>query len=190
MAMIPPRSGSGGGTFKPCPTGLQQLVCCDVIDLGMVTSSYNGEAKTMHKVSLRWQSAKLMSDGKPYLVQKRYTYSLHPKATLRKDLDGWRGKALTDAACETFDLEKLLGVNAYANITHTVRGGDTYANVAALMPYPNEQPKLFVTGYVRVVARTKDDPPPPPPCEDSEWGAENGAASGPVEAPSEDDIPF
>ena len=97
MAMIPPRSGSGGGTFKPCPTGLQQLVCCDVIDLGMVTSSYNGEAKTMHKVSLRWQSAKLMSDGKPYLVQKRYTYSLHPKATLRKDLDGWRGKALTDA---------------------------------------------------------------------------------------------
>ena len=32
-----------------------------------------------------------MSDGRPFTISKRYTWSTHEKATLRKDLEAWRG---------------------------------------------------------------------------------------------------
>ena len=189
MTMVPP-TGGGGGDFKPCPAGLQRIVCCDVVDLGLVANMYDGEQKMQHKVSVRWQSERKF-DGKPYLIQKRYTYSLHEKANLRKDINGWRGRALTDEQCKTFDLEKLITQNAYANIIHVTRKGKVYGDVAALMPPPPDhcddhkarqdacpaclsQPKkLIITEYVRVVERPKT----PPPSDDAEWPSDDHAPS-------------
>ena len=157
MPMIPPTSGgssSHDGPYIPCPAGLQQLVCCDVIDLGIVTSTYPGEKdKQVHKVQLRWQSANRMKTGKPYLIQKRYTFSLHEKATLRKDINAWRGKALTDDEAKVFDLEKLIGKNCFANVVHTRRKSKTYADVVAVMPCPRGTAPLVIDGYVRQTAK-------------------------------------
>jgi hypothetical protein len=208
MPMIPP---SRAGDFKPCPAGLQQLVCVDICDLGMMTSSYNGDPKTQHKIAIKWQSIKRMADDKPYLVQKRYTYSLHKKSTLRADLQSWRGRAMTDAECDVFDLEKLIGVNAYGNILHVTRDDATYANIAALMPLPREIPRLVARDYVRIIDREENPAPkqvarpvvvpvvPPPPVD--EWGVEpdntpmpSENADFPADSPAlrgpDDDIPF
>lgn len=145
--------------FEPCPPGPQQAVCVDVVDLGMVQSTFtdeDGNLKSQHKIEIVWQSVETMKDGKPYLVKKRYTLSLHEKATLRHDLEAWRGKPFTDLELDAFDVEKLLGANCNINVAHKQgsRGG-TFANVVSVMPLMKTQQKIQATAdYVRVCDRT------------------------------------
>ncbi len=66
-------------------------------------------------------------------IYKRYTLSLHENASLRKDLENWRGKKFTEEELQGFDLEKLLGVNALITVVHSQGAdGKTYSNIAAV----------------------------------------------------------
>ena len=134
-----------GSSFVPCPAGLHQAVACDVIDLGMVDGAFG----LKHKVALVWQVNEPMDDGRPFLVQRRYTLSLDEKASLRKDLESWRGKPFTATEVKGFDLEVLLGVNCQLNIQHTEKNGSTYANVTAVVPLSKGMPKMAVASYIR-----------------------------------------
>jgi hypothetical protein len=40
----------------------------------------------------------------PYVVSKTYTLSMHEKATLRRDLESWRGQGFTEKEAEAFIL--------------------------------------------------------------------------------------
>jgi hypothetical protein len=151
------KDGADRGPFELCPEGPQQAVCCDVVDHGMVTTTWGGKPKTQHKITIRWQSQKKMGTGKPYLVQKRYTLSLHEKATLRRDLEMWRGRPFDPEQALAFDLEHLLGINAYLNVGHVKKPKGIYAEVMSLMPVPQATAKLTVTHYKRVKDRTDAD---------------------------------
>ena len=140
-------------TFTPAPQGLHQAVCVDVIDMGVLEVTYGGKTKKQRKIRLAWQIDEDMDDGKPFLVQKRYTASLHEKATLRKELESWRGKPFTDDELAAFDMERLLGVNCQLNIQHTVKGGETYANVVSIVPLGKNMPKIDGRDYVRMQDR-------------------------------------
>jgi hypothetical protein len=130
------------------------------------------------KIDIRWQTADLMSDGRPYIVNKRYTLSLNEKATLRHDIESWRGKAFTEAEIEGFDVEKLIGSNCLLNVVHKQGSkGGTFANVVSVTPVMRNMTPLKVTAdYVRVA----DRPTTPEASETRHY-------DGP---PSEDDIPF
>lgn len=169
--------------FQPCPEGPQQAVCADVIDLGIVEVTWQGETKRQHKCEIRWQSAELMENGKPFLLRERYTLSLHEKAKLRGVLEAWRGKKFTDAEADGFDVEKLLGVNAYVNVVHRKGSkGGTFANLASIMPLPKGMPQMSVSDYTRVVDRSDEDAP----------AGAHGEAQGFEDVPpiTDDDIPF
>lgn len=154
MAIHGKASSNGGGDFEPCPSGPQRLVCCDVVDKGMVTSTWSGKTKTQHKIQIRWQSEKLTKDNKPALLIQQFTLSMYEKANLRKTLEAWRGKPFaSDADAEAFDVEKVIGANGYGNVIHATKGSDTYANLASIMPLPDGMAKLAVTGYDRVCNR-------------------------------------
>jgi len=171
-----------GGDFKPHPEGIHPAVCVDVVDLGLIQSTFadekTGKPKMQHKVEIVWQSEQQMSDGKPYLVKKRYTLSLNEKATLRHDLESWRGKPFTDNEAQGFDLEKLLGANCNINVVHKAgsRGG-TFANVVSIMPLSRSQQRISLNGYVRQCERTAAD-------------VEDAPYDSPDIAPNDDDIPF
>lgn len=162
------KDGAGGrGPFILCPSGLQKAVCCDIINHGKVMTSYPGaEPKLVHKITIRWQSEHLMKDGRPFLVQKRYTLSLHPQATLRKDLEAWRGRVFTDIELKgepstqtpPFDIERVLNANAFLNIMHKRKGarGD-FAEVIAIAKCAPTQATLKVRDYVRVKDRKEED---------------------------------
>lgn len=158
--------------FEPCPAGPQVAVCCDVVDLGIVEVTFSGETKRQHKVEIRWQSAELREDGKPFLVRERFTLSLHEKSKLRPFLEAWRGRKFTDEEAEGFDLERLIGVAGYINVVHRQGSkGGTFANVASIMPLPKAMQAPTISDYTRVserppVAREpqdeyRSDPPPP-----------------------------
>lgn len=139
-------------TFTPCPEGLQQAVCVDVIDLGVVASKF-GEK---HKCRLVWQVAAInAATGRPFDVRKLYTLSLHVKAALRKDLEGWRGKKFAaEELAHGFNLDRLIGANCQIQVVHDVDDdGTRWANVVAIVPAPKGVAKLFPRGYTRVQDR-------------------------------------
>lgn len=186
-ALTPGRKKGGPkGPFQLCPQGPQQAVCCDVVDLGWETTMWDGQPRRQHKIRIKWQSAKCMADGRPFLVQKKYTLSLDKKANLTKDLEAWRGRPFTEKEAEAFDLETLIGVNCFIMVTHTQRKNNTYADVMTVMPKPRELPKLAVRDYTRDVDKkaeeAEDAAAPTPPQDDAEVPFEE-------QAPLEEDEP-
>lgn len=170
-----------GSTFEPCPAGMQQAVCVDVVDLGIQKSSFqnlDGTDKWQHKIEIVWQSSERMKDGRPFIIKKRYTLSLNEKANLRHDLESWRGKAFSEDEINGFDVERLLGANCNLNVVHKAGSkGGTFANVSAVAPLMKSQSKMPATeDYVRVCDRT--------PTEDA------AAEDDDFRAPTDDEIPF
>ena len=163
-----------GASFVPAPAGTHCSVCVDVIDHGMLEVTYQGKTQAKHKITIAWQIAEDMENGKPFLVRRRYTCSLHEKAALRGDLESWRGRAFTDQELEAFDLESLLSVGCLINVIHETRNGSTYANVASVMRLPKNMSAPLPRDYVRVQDR---------PAAQSD-GSEDGLGI------TDDDVPF
>lgn len=142
---------SGGGDFKIVPSGNHIAICNMVVDLGKqrIQSSMYGES-VKHQVYLRWElpEERLTWTDKegneregPMTVGKTYTLSLHENASLRADLERWRGRPFTDEERRGFDVAKLLGVPAMVAVTHTERNGKTYANVNGVASLPKGMAK-------------------------------------------------
>ena len=147
-----------GGNFIPAPAGVHQAVCVDVIDLGMVMSTYY--KKESHKCYIVWEIDEEMSDGQRFTVRGRYTVSLNKKAVLRRDLESWRGRTFTDDELLGFDVEAVLGANCNVNVVQEKREGETYANVTAITPLHKSQRKIAPSGkYVRMKDRPVDTAP-------------------------------
>lgn len=138
------------GTFTPAPEGVHQAVCADVVDLGMI-QGFGG--KLQRKIVIVWQIDETRDDDTRFLLFKRYTLSLNEKATLRKDLEAWRGRAFTRDEEMGFDVETVIGANCMLNVQHrqSQDGGKTYANVVSITPLPKalQKNKLAVDGYER-----------------------------------------
>src|SRR5215831_10498712 len=139
------------------PAGLYQAVCCDVVDLGLVDVTYNGKTRQQCKLRITWQSEERRDDGKPFLLWRRYTASLSEKASLRRDLESWRGRPFTPEELAGFDIENLLAVNAYLNVLHAERDGKTYPNVASVAPIKKGMARLTVLDYVREKDRPENN---------------------------------
>lgn len=167
-----------GGAFIPAPPGVHQGVCCDVVDLGVVESTYDGKSRSAHKIRVVWEIDERKDSGERFTANRRYTLSLNEKASLRKDLESWRGRPFTtEELKDGFDIEKLLGANCMVNIVHTSRNGKgPYADVTALMPLHRGMTKITVSAeYVRV--------------KDRKEVAGTSDGSGGYD-PSDDDVPF
>jgi len=175
MAIIAKDTGSGKD-FTPAPGGVHAAVCCDVVDLGVLEVNYKGKTKKQHKIRIVWQIEPTMEDGKPFIVQKRYTLSLFEKAALRSDLESWRSRPFTQEELNGFDVETVIGAPALLNVVPEMKDGKVYANVKSIMRLPNNFIKLQPRDYVRVCDR---DP------------AQHAEEMPPVgEGITDDDVPF
>lgn len=146
--------GTKSKTYPLCPEGPQQVVCVDVIDVGLVQTDF-GEKQ---KVRLVFQSAAIDSDsGKPYQISSQLTASLHEKATLSRLIEGWLRKLSPEERELGISETMLLGMNGFANIVHNERAGKTYANIGSLMPLPKGVPPIVPIDYTR----KKDRPEQP-----------------------------
>ena len=138
------------GTFTPAPTGLHRAVCVDIVNVGIIESKFGAKKK----VRLVWEIEEVMEDGRRFIVSRLYTPSLHEKATLRRDLESWRGRSFTGEELKGFDLDNILHVPCQIQIVHTDRGGRIRDDVAAIVPPSKGQEKLLPSGdYVRVQDR-------------------------------------
>lgn len=161
---MPKAIAGSSSSFRPCPEGTIQGILVDVIDNGLVTTTYNGEEKTSHKVSFAWQVDERKDDGTRFLVFQRLTLSLHPKANLRKIVETLRGKKFTDEEAEAgVELDDLKGAQALLTIIQNQVGDRVYANVSGVAPLLRGMAKLEAEPYERRAPKAQaevDDPVP------------------------------
>src|ERR1700677_1679847 len=102
--------------FAPTPEGLWPAVCIDVVDMGMVPTSYGPK----HKIQFRWlaDATPKREDGRPWFVSKKYNNSMHEKAELRKMLELWRGRKFTKEEIDELDYESVLGARCQLQVAH------------------------------------------------------------------------
>lgn len=133
--------------YTPCPEGLHHAVAVDVVDLGIVSSAFGDK----HRVRLVWQIEEENTEtNRRFEARKQYNLTLHEKASLRKDLEAWRGRKFTDAELKGFDLEKLIGINCQIQVVHDLsEDGSVYANVQAVVPAPRNVPSLAPSDFTR-----------------------------------------
>lgn len=136
--------------MEPAPEGLHPAVCVDVVDLGLVKSTFDGKTSERHMVRLVWQIEEEDSKGRRFTPIQQYTLSLNEKAKLRQHLEAWRGKKFTKEELDGFDLERLIGVSCQLQTVQNIAtNGRTYSNVQAIVPLGRGMTAVRAEGYVR-----------------------------------------
>lgn len=154
MALHAPVKSSSD--FTPAPAGPQPAVCCDVVDLGIQETQWGDK----HKLWIVWLLSEIEPEsGKPFIVVKRYTLSMHEKSNLYSDICSWRGVRMAPAEAEAFDLESLIGKTCLLNIVHTTKETGIYANVNTIMALPNGYHAPQIGDYKRHLHRSADENP-------------------------------
>lgn len=133
------------GNFESTPPGMHLARCYRIVDVGTQKSEYKGQIKFLHKIMLGWEIHGVdddgkqirMRDGRPFAIFKNYTMSWSEKATLRGDLQSWRGKPFTQEELRRFDLKNVLGAFCMLNVIERAgQDGKMYVNVAGVSPVP------------------------------------------------------
>jgi hypothetical protein len=144
MALIAKESGDGG-SFTPVPDGSHLARCYRIIDMGTQKTEFEGKVKFLPKVMIQFEVHGEDADGNPTItgknepmsISKNYTLSLADKATLRKDLQTWRGKEFTPDELRGFELKNILGAWAMISVVKKAgNNGKEYTNIAGVMSVP------------------------------------------------------
>ena len=201
-------SEKGGGGFAPIPAGTYIAVCCMMVDEGTQKNEKFGNEQQKVRIGFEIPELTIEIDGelKPRMISREYTNSLNQKATLRKELESWRGKAFTLEELKGFDLKKIAGAPCMLSVIHyDGTDGNKRAKISGIMAMPGGIPKPKLSEPPTVFEMT-DDPEEWIPKLDSlpEWvrnivKASNEYQAYHLEPPefteepldeSEDDLPF
>ena len=126
-----------GDDFKLVPEGTHLARCYMMADIGLQQTSFG----VKEQVVLYWEiSEQKMDDGRPMIIYSTYTNSMHEKSNLRRDIESWRGKKLTEDESKAFDLRVVLGHPCQLSVVHNENNGRMYANVQAVTGIPKGLP--------------------------------------------------
>ena len=165
MALI--AKESGGGTFTPVPPGMYLARCYRIVDLGTQKSEYLGQVKNLPKVMLQFEvhgeddagKPLVTAKGEPMSISKNFTLSLAEKATLRKDLQTWRGREFTAEELRGFSIDNVLGAWAMIAITKAMgNNGKEYTNIANINSVPKEMKANLPEGHNKCAAFYIENP--------------------------------
>jgi hypothetical protein len=131
---------SGNATKKTAPQGAHIGRCYQIIDLGTTEDKKFGGRK--RKVQFLFELPNELAtfdDSKgeqPFYVRTSMTLSMSEKANLRKFIESWIGKSMTDREASNFEIMDLLGTPAMLNVSHRVTDVGTFANIMSISPLP------------------------------------------------------
>lgn len=144
MGLVAKDSG-GEGSFTPVPPGMHLARCYRVVDLGTQKTEWQGQVKHLQKIMIQFEvhgeddqgKPLVTSKGEPMSISKNYTLSLAEKATLRKDLQTWRGRDFTADELRGFELKNILGHWAMLSVAKSMgNNGKEYTNIMSVNPVP------------------------------------------------------
>jgi hypothetical protein len=138
-------------TYEKPASGQYHGVLADIVDLGMVTTTFNNQTKTQPMVRFVWILDVNGKDGKPLQVQQRFNVtSLHEKSNVYKVL-----KQIIGAPPQpNMDIETLIGQTRYLWInTEAKPDGKEFANIMGILPPQAGKVVPVPADYVRAKFR-------------------------------------
>ena len=128
-------------TYEKPVSGQYHGVLADIVDLGMVTTTFNNQTKTQPMVRFVWILNVNGKDGKPLRVTQRFNVnSLHEKSNVYKTLK----QIIGAPPAQNLDIETLIGQTRFLWIsTEAKPDGKEFANIMGILPAqpgPNGQP--------------------------------------------------
>lgn len=138
--MKAPVNSGNGGSRQIAPEGAHVARCYQIIDKGTTFDEKwgNKKRKVQFLFELPLETAIFSEDKgeQPFYVKTIFNLSMGEKASLRKFVESWVGKKMTDAQAADFDIIKLLGHPGMVNIAHNGKDDRTYANIMSISPLP------------------------------------------------------
>jgi len=139
MSIIAQPSTNNNGAGQTVPAGTHVARCYQIIHIGTIVDTYQGEEKLVNKVrivfELPLETADFGKGEQPFSIGRDFTLSMHEKSGLRAFVQGWLGKAMSDAEANKFDIATLLGKECMLNVMHrTANTGRTYADIKGASP--------------------------------------------------------
>ena len=138
--MKAPVNSGGSQTRQIAPEGAYPARCYQIIDKGTTFDEKwgNKKRKVQFLFELPTETAVFSEDKgeQPFYVKTVFNLTMGEKASLRKFIESWIGKKLTDAQAADFDITKLLGHPGMVNIAHNGKEDRTYANIMSISPLP------------------------------------------------------
>lgn len=129
--------------FKLVPAGTHLARCFGFIHVGHVPNTYpNATTPTVNKIRLTWElpeEKEVFKEGaepQPFSISQDYTLSMNEKSNLRKIVQSWFGKTMTDEEAADFDVESLVGLECLLTIAHQKKTDKTFAVVQNITQLP------------------------------------------------------
>lgn len=119
--------------FKQVPPGTHPAYCYAVIDIGMQDSHYGVKPQVILSFEFPMETVIVDGEEKPMIMSGFYTASISAKATLRGDLEAWRGRAFTAEELEGFELRAVIGKPCTLSVFHNEDGKARIKGISAAM---------------------------------------------------------
>ena len=133
-----------GGDFKVLDEGTHLAICNAVVDIGLQNTVWDSQQENVWlRFEVPAERIQYIKDGaeidEPMSIWTRYNKTLNKKATLRKDLDAWRGRNFSEDELQGFDLFNLVGKPCLITVVHNQSGDRIYANISAIAKVMKDQ---------------------------------------------------
>ena len=137
MSIIAQQTNNGGG--QTVPAGTHVARCYQIIHIGTVPDTFQGEDRLVDKVRLVFElpleTADFGKGEQPFSIGRDFTLSMHEKSALRAFVQSWLGEALSDSDAAKFNLGTMIGKEAMVSVMHrTANTGRTYADLKGASP--------------------------------------------------------
>lgn len=128
--------------LPPVDPGVYVAVCVHSIDLGEQLCEYKDSKSYNNQVQLVFEliGETIEIDGKqePRTLSRTFNFAQSKNSALRKFVQSWLGKTLSDEAFANFDTNDLVGMPAQLSVILSESG--EYANIDAVMQLPKGMP--------------------------------------------------
>lgn len=129
--------------FELPPSDVHHARCFRVVDLGTQAGDFQGKPTYSRKILISFEllGDDKQSDGKPFVISRRFTASLNEKSALRAFVESWQSRRLGPQDLKSgFEPAALLGRYGLVTIVHTERDGKLYANIQSISALPKGMP--------------------------------------------------
>lgn len=137
---------TGKPSRPPVNGGTYLAVCVYSIDIGEQLCKFENSTDYKSQVVLGFELSGVTYDDngvqKPYDLGKRYTSSKHPNSGIRKMVNAWNGRDMTDEEAEKFDTNDLVGRAALVNVVLKENG---YNDIQSVLQIPAGLPTPVAT---------------------------------------------
>lgn len=138
---------------EPVAAGTHLGTLFQIIYVGTQQQEWEGTASSAPEVSLAFELPNEVKPGKegepskPRIVSRKYTFSMGPKANLRKLVEGIEGVTLLDQEAYAYDLDSLIGRSCLLNLAITPKNYNKIVSAVPLMkgmPVPAQINPLLI----------------------------------------------